>query len=323
MATAENAKLEYEAGQTSVAMTELTSSDNQKFSSSANLFSNRSGFAPVVRANGMLTGGAVSPNASADDVDVAAGTCNLNGVVAAVSGATVSIQRPLSDVAQVFSIVVDATGTYDVVEGVESATQSFSESRGVAGGPPFIAVDEIEVAQVRVNTSSSAVIEATEVFQVVGLHQERADFPLFNVSFNDGEIDFLAAIPAIHTGNVAKKVYASYATPIFGEVTLASDFTPPETTNNVTSTQIYGTTLGSTSSTLGQGSFTAFLDNGVTDALVSLKNENLWFRFFPNKFASSNILAQGKLGISRTFPAGDNIQAACTISANEAAIEVA
>ena len=138
-----------------------------------------------------------------------------------------------------------------------------------------------------------------------------------------GQVIFLAEVPQIHTGSVAKKVYASYATPIFGEVTLASDFTPPETTNNVTSTQIYGTTLGSTSSTLGQGSFTAYLNDGVTDALVTLKNENLWFRFFPNKFASSNILAQGKLGISRTFPAGDNIQAACTISASEAAIEVA
>ena len=133
----------------------------------------------------------------------------------------------------------------------------------------------------------------------------------------------LSAVPANHVGDVGKAVYAAYATPIFGEITLASDFTPPETTNSVTSTQIYGTTLGSTSSTLGQGSFTAFLNDGVTDALVTLKNEVLWFRFFPNKFASANILSQGKLGISRTFPAGDNIQAACTISASEAAIEVA
>ena len=37
---------------------------------------------------------------------------------------------------------------------------------------------------------------------------------------------------------------------------------------------------------------------------------------------SPYILSQGKLGISRTFPAGDNIAAACTISATEAASEV-
>ena len=323
MATAENAKLEYEAGQTSVGQTELTTSDNLTFSSSASLFSNRSGFAPVVRPNGMLTGGAVTSGTASDDVDVAASTVNLNGAVVSVSGDTLTVIRPLSDVAQVFSVIVDNTGAYDIVEGTESGSATFSETRGAAGGPPFIPVDAVEVAQVRVNDSASASIADSEIFSVVGLHTERADFPLFNVNYESGSITFLAEVDAIHTGSVPKKVYASYATPIFGEVTLASDFQPPETTNNVTSTQIYGTTLGSTSSTLGQGSFTAFLNDGVTDALVTLKNENLWFRFFPNKFQSANILSQGKLGISRTFPAGDNIQAACTISASEAAIEVA
>lgn len=323
MATAENAKLEYEAGQTSVAQTELSTSDNEVFTSGASLFSNRSGYAPVVRPNGLLTGGAVTAGTASDTVDVAASSCNLNGAVTSVSADTLTIVRPLTDVAQVFSVVIDSTGAYGIEEGVESGDATFSEVRGAAGGPPYIAVDEIEVAQVRVNTAASAAIDSGEIFAVVGLHTERADFPLFNVAFDSGQVEFLAEVPQIHTGDVAKKVFASYATPIFGEVTLASDFTPPETTNNVTSTQIYGTTLGSTSSTLGQGSFTAYLNDGVTDALVTLKNENLWFRFFPNKFASSNILAQGKLGISRTFPAGDNIQAACTISASEAAIEVA
>jgi len=48
----------------------------------------------------------------------------------------------------------------------------------------------------------------------------------------------------------------------------------------------------------------------------------LWFKFFPDRYASPYILCQGKLGISRTFPAGDSLQAACTISASEAASEV-
>ena len=107
------------------------------------------------------------------------------------------------------------------------------------------------------------------------------------------------------------------------DVALASDFTPPETTHSVNSTPIYGTTLGSSSSTLGQGAFTAYLKDGVTDALVALKNQILWFKFFPDRYASPYILTQGKLGISRTFPAGDAIQAACTISASEAAAEAA
>ena len=106
-------------------------------------------------------------------------------------------------------------------------------------------------------------------------------------------------------------------------MSLASDFVPPETSHSVSSTQIYGTTLGSTSSTLGQGSFTAYLSNGIGDGLVGLKNQTLWFRFYPDRYASSYMLTQGKLGIARTFPAGDNIQAACTISATAAATEVA
>ena len=134
---------------------------------------------------------------------------------------------------------------------------------------------------------------------------------------------FLAANPLIHTGPVTKAVYASYASPIFADVALASDFVPPETSHTVTSTQVYGTTIGSTSSTLNQGTFTAYLQNGVGDPLVSLKNAILWFRFYPDRYAADYILSQGKLGIARTFPAGDQIQATCTISASAAATEVA
>ena len=60
MATAENAKLQYEAGQNAVAMSALTNSgDETTFTSAAALWSGRGGFAPVVRPNGVLTGFAV------------------------------------------------------------------------------------------------------------------------------------------------------------------------------------------------------------------------------------------------------------------------
>jgi hypothetical protein len=90
----------------------------------------------------------------------------------------------------------------------------------------------------------------------------------------------------------------------------------------VTSTQIYGTTLGSTSKSLGQGGFTAYLEDGVTDGLVASKDALLWFRFYPDRYKTPYLLTQGKLGVSRTFPAGDTIKAACTISATKTATEV-
>lgn len=324
MATAENAKLEYEAGQNAVAMSALTDSgDATIFESTATLWSGKSGYAPVVRPNGLLTGGAVTTHATANTLTVAALTCNLAGVVAAVSAATPTITRPATNVSKVCSVTINSSAAVAVVAGTDGATTAFSETRGAAGGPPLIPVGSIEIAQVRVTTSASAALAASEIYSVVGLHVERADFPLFNVDYGSGNVEFLAALPTIHTGVLPKGVYASYASPIFGEVALASDFVPPETSHSVTSTQVYGTTIGSTASSLGQGSFTAYLNSGVSDALVSLKNEKLWFKFYPDRYASPYILCQGKLGIARTFPAGDQIQAACTVSAEAAAQEVA
>lgn len=325
MATAENAKLEYEAGQNAVAMSALTDSgDATVFESNASLWSGRSGYAPVVRPNGLLTGGAVGTASGNNAVSVAALTCNLAGVVTTVAGnSSLSVSRPATNVAKVLSITVNSSGALAVVAGTDGSTTAFSETRGGAGGPPYIPVGSIEIAQVRLTTSAAAPVAASEIFSVVGLHVERADFPLYDVHYDAGTVEFLAALPKIHTGDLPKGVFASYASPIFGEVALASDFVPPETSHSVSSTQVYGTTIGSTSATLGQGSFTAYLTNGVSDPLVQLKNEKLWFRFYPDRYATPYILAQGKLGIARTFPAGDQIQAACTISAETAAVEVA
>lgn len=322
--TAENAKLEYEAGQASVVMSALDNSgDNITFTSDAMLWSGRNGYTPVVRPDGLLTGGAVTPGASANTVAVAALTCNLAGVVTPVAGnAALSITRPATNVAKVLSITVNASGALAVVAGTDGTGTTFTETRGAAGGPAFVPVGSIEIAQVRLTSSTSAVVLAAEVFQVIGLHTERADTPPLTINHDEGSVSFLSALPAIHTGSTTRGVYASYAEPIFGEVALASDFKAPETSHSVTSTQVYGTTMGSTSQSLGQGGFTAYLDDGVSDQLVQLKNETLWFRFYPDRYKAPYVLAQGKLGVARTWPAGDKISAACTISASSPAIEV-
>jgi len=328
MPTAENAKLDYEGGQTSYAMGALTDSgDHLTFSSSATLWSRRTGYAPVIRPNGILTGGVVIPAVTVanDKVDVSALTCNLAGVVTSVAAsvATLTITRPATAVSKVNSITVNSSGAFAVVAGTDGSTTAFSETRAAAGGPPLIPVGSIEVAQVRVISNTAAVITAAQIFQVIGTHRETASYPQYTVNYSEGTITLLAALPLIHTGVVAKAIYASYAAPIFAEIALADAFKAPETTHAVSSTQIYNTTLGSSKATLGQGAFTAYLDDGVTDPLVELKNEYLWFRFYPSRYSSSYLLCQGKLGINRTWPAGDNIQAACTVSATSAALEVA
>ena len=331
MPTAENAKLQYEAGQTSYAISALTDSgDATAFRGSASFWSLRSGFTPVVRPDGLVTGGAVTPAAAAgtDDVDVAALTAYVAGALQTVSAATdEAITRPATAVSKVNSITVTSGGAIAVVAGTDGSTTAFSETRGAAGGPPYIPTTSVEIAQVRVTSDTSAVIAASEIFSVIGSHTERSDYPLWDVDYGDGAsnagVTFTAALPLIHTGDVSKNVYASYADPIFSDVQKTTDFVPPENSHSVSSTQIYGRTLGSTSSTLNQGTFTAYFENGVSDPLVGLKNETLWFKFFPDRTQSDYIIAQGKLGIARTFPAGDSIQAACTISAESVGAEVA
>lgn len=324
MANSENAKLEYEGGQNATAMTALTDSGDSKiFNSGASLWSKRSGFEPVVNPDGLATGGSVDVAVSGSDdvVDVSALTAYVGGALKTVGAQTdVSITRGIStDTHNITSITVTSVGTVVAVSGTDGT--SFTETRGVAGGPPYIAATSIEIAQVRTTSVSSAPIDASEIFQTVGIHQERTDAPIYTIDYLEGKIEFGSALNKIHTGDLPKGVYASYAEPIFTMIQLSDNFVPSETTHSVNSTQIYGTTLGSTSSTLNQATFTAYLNDGITDDLVKVKNEDLWFRFYQDRYKQAHILEQGKLGVNRTFGSSDQVQAACTISTSEAGTE--
>lgn len=406
MPTAKDALLKYEAGQTSVAMSALTDAgDHINFTGSFSPWSRKSGYAPVIRPNGLITGGAVTPSAAStsDAVDVTAATAYIGGaLVTAAASTDEAVARTtagyllltlaaggytnavagdigkvvtggttgdtatlvaynnstrqwlvaqvdggdvfddddeaitiagggtgagsMSGVAvtpgyKINSVVMTSGGVIEVTEGYPGT--SFSDTRGAIGGPPLIAVTSVEMAQVRYTSASSADVDATEIFAVVGVHTERWDYPVYDVDYYTGKITFVDDLPLIHTGGVAKKVYASYASPIFADVSIATDFVPPEDSYSVSSTQVYGRTVGSTSSSLGQGSFMAHLNNGVTDSLVTLEGENLWFKFYPDRYAGPYIMCQGTLGVTRAFPAGDQITASCTINAESAARNVA
>ncbi len=338
MSTAENAKVQYESGQDLVAFVALTDQgDHKDFRSADELWSNRSGYIPDVKPNGLATGCAITPAASEtkEAVDVAAGTAYLAGVLTTITADTdVLAVRPSVKSYKKDSITIASNGSIAVVEGTEG--DSFTTTRGAAGGPPYIPTTSIEIGQVWMSATATAVIDSDEIKQVVGTHCERYDYPSwtvkhFNVSsgvLGYAGVLFDAALPAIHDdgspwSGVPKKVYAQYYEPQFTDISRAVDFVPPETSHSVASKQIYGLTLGSSSSSLNQGSFTAYLTDGISDGLLSLKNDNLFFKFYQNRDNSTPyILTQGILGISRTFPAGDQITAACTISAEESAVEV-
>jgi len=314
--TAENAKLQYEAGQTLVAMATMTDSgDHAIFSGASSPWSNKTGFVPKVIPNGVITGGGITPSVGNDSVEVAALTCYLAGVLTSVGASAKAIVRgAVGDKFSISSITVDSTGALVVIDGTDG--DAFSETRAAIGGPPLIPVGSIEIGQVRTSNDVAAVILASEIFQVAGQHVERYDYPVWDENFADGKVTFASVLPLIHTGTLPKRVYAEFYTPIFADVSLASDFAPPEKSFSSSSSQIYGGTISKTAESLGQGKFTAYLADGITDPLMAQNGQILWFKFLPDRYKTPYMLVQGKLGIARTFPSADSISAACTISAD-------
>jgi len=323
MPTAQNARLDYEAAQTLYAMAALTDSgDHQTFTSAADYWSQKSGYTPDIKPNGVLTGGVISPTAGQNDkVDVTAISLNLNGVVTAVAGASdVAISRGAdANTHRITSITVNAAGSVVAVAG--TAHTAFSETRAASGGPPLIPVDSVEIGQVRATSVSAAVVDETEIRQIPGTHQERANYPSYTADPLTGGLTFAAALPLIHTGPTAKKTFAEVYEPEFAEVVDATAFVAPETTHSISSTQVYKRAIGAVSSSLNQGSFSAMLDDGVTDPLVQLKDEKLFFRFYPDENKSAHLICVGTLGVARTFPADNLIQGNFTINAEYAAEE--
>lgn len=335
MPTAENAGLYMEFGQELQAFVALADSgDHLKFNSGDYLWSQKSGKIPVVRPDGVMNGLTISVPASGgnDKVDVSAGNVYLAGVATSISASVdEAVTRAVAaDTHIINSVVVTAAGAIEVIAGTDST--SFSETRGAAGGPPLITVGSIEIGQVRLSSNSAGVVVASEIFQVVNVHRERFDQPTFQINHSSvtnlvlgaAGIEYDYAPMLNHTGAVPKKVYAQYYTPIFSQLSKVTDFVPAETSHSVSSQQIYGGAIAASAASVGQGSFTAYLETGIDDPLVQNKNENLWFKYLQDVTVTTRyLLTQGKLGINRSNPAGDSIAASCTISPNKASDEVA
>lgn len=320
--SAANAKLQYEAGQDLSAMAAMTDSgDHKTFSTTADLWSGKSGYEPKIYPDGLISGGVVSPGSANDKVAVAALSCYLAGVETAVNAdAAVSVTRPASSPAglkKISSVTINSAGAIAVVAGTDG--EAFVSTRGAAGGPPLIPVGSIEIAQVKLSSSAAAIVAEAEIFQVPGTSQEKYDYPVWDEDPFAGTITFASALPAIHVGSPAtyKGVYAEVYEPIFAELDPVTDFKAPETSHSVSSEQVYGGTVGSSSSSLGQGGFKCYLKDAITDPLIALKNEILFFKHFPDRNKTPYHICQGKLGIVRTWPAGSNIYADCTISATQ------
>lgn len=329
----------YESGQSQQAFAAMTADGtNTTFSLTAKPWSQVPGFTYAIAPYGIATGGAITPAAAlgSNNVDVAALTAYMAGatganantglLTVAAAANTACLRGSSSDACRVNSITVTSAGAVAVVSG--TATTAFSETRGAAGGPPAIPLGSIEIGQVRFTSTTAAVVGSSEIYQVVGTHQERYDYPVWSEDPIRGQITFAAALPVIHgtavgAATASKLVHARVATPLFAEVSRARNWTPAETSNSVSSEAYYDGVMGSFSSSLGQAKFDVALNDGVTDALLSKVGSNLLFKFKPNKNGAPYQITQGVLGVARTFGVSSAATASCTVSASQASVDFA
>lgn len=338
MPNSSNAEILVEGGHTLQEMTTLTDSgDHIAFNSTAELWSAESGFEADVKPNGILNGGKCIPAVSGTNnlVDMAETIAYLAGVKTTVAAATdlACVRATPTDTHIINSITITAAGAFAVVTG--TAGTSFSATRGAAGGPPWIPSGSVEVRQVRFSSSTAAAVTADEIKSTPNLHTEQWDYPVFTKKLARVEdrviglagVDFSSALPQIHSNDAGttvtgKAVYASWNEPDLIEIPDTTDFVPPETSFSTNSKQIYKKTKASTSSSIGGGSFTALHHDGTSGFLIALKGKRLWFKYKQDALKDPYILCNGYLGFGRTFSPSDDVSIACTISPEEAALEV-
>lgn len=325
-------QIRYESGQTAHPFEAMTTEDRRKFSADFFPWSDADGAPLIIAPYGLLTGGTINPVGGSDDaVSVTALTASMagvsssdaDGVVAVGAEAEVAVARgETTNTHRITSITVNSSGEIAAVDG--TAGEAFTEDRGEAGGPPYIPVGSIEIGQVRLTSTTSAPVEASEIFAVPGLHVERADFPVWQTDFARGEITFADALPAIHTGDVSKQVWVRGSTPLFAPIPNTSDWVPAESTFSITSTETYDGPVGSASRSLNQATFTAVMRDGISDAVLAKKGQNIWFEFRPDRDKTiPRQLTQGIFGVSRTFPAGGgNFTASCTVTPRNESVDI-
>jgi hypothetical protein len=264
---------------------------NKKFEGSAERFSGIEGNEPIVYLDGVESGCNISISATANAYDVSAGTFYIKGTSYSLSASTAntSLTRPTVDGnITVNAISVDTSGSLTVTAGSEGTT---STTRGAAGGPPFIPVDEVLLGYITLgftSVSGGLVVTASELDND---SKEYTYLPGYKVIYHDtaeskGLINFDAALNAIHTGSVTRNVYATYYAPLsWVEISDSKDAVTTSDQSTVKS-QAYdddteGTSMGIKS---WSGSFDYYDDKVSATMLRELdETRKRWFRFYPDR----------------------------------------
>jgi len=227
--TTENMQLKIEDGVSQTGPQLMTNSgDNRTFTCGASRFSlcesdeNGLDRRPIVRPDGLRNGCYVEKAASgiADAIDVCQGSLWIAGVLVSVNATTdITVTRPATGSVRIVSVVADSLGNISLLNGTDGS--DFSDTRGVAGGAPYVALGEVELATLKL-FDVSAPIKNREI----SFLPELSSIPGFHLHPYEGEIMFDEELPLIHTGVVSKNIYISYCEPVLSVADMFSIIPP-------------------------------------------------------------------------------------------------
>lgn len=159
----------------------------------------------------------LEPGTSADKISLKACAFfkdNSSTTATVVSAqADLALTRPTSGSSTVVNlIVVDvATKAASVVAGTQGTRVA---TINAAGGYPYVGVDKLVIGAVALDSTASATVLAEEIEYVYygtsRLVQERCDLPGYDILPAEGGVLLQEALPKIHTGGLARVVYASF-----------------------------------------------------------------------------------------------------------------
>jgi hypothetical protein len=323
MAIASKAQIKIEMNRTLMPLAVMTKQTNTDYIyPGVSLWSQYEVASPDIRPNGVASGLNITPTSGTNNsVSISAGTVYLGGVLTTVSEDDAAVTRATTGTHLISSITITSVGAIAVIAGTEST--AFSESRGVAGGPPWIPSGSIEVGQVRLTSATAGVVVLAEIYANINQHREHYDYPGWDV-YSLGNADIAAFIRfyeqpvAIHSDDsgvtqAAKKIYAQVYEPSLIAIGKSSNFVPGEKTWSFSSQSIYDGTVDSESASKTQGTFDVYLNDGITDSFLSVCRDNVCvIKFYPDKTKTAYRLEQGRIGVSRSYPSDGAIMATCT-----------
>jgi hypothetical protein len=328
----------YETDQTAFDTEAMTDSgDNQTYNSTKQILSNFTDSdgvgdrSPVVRPDGVITGGTIAAGTTANTVNVSVITCFLAGTwydtdngdtnsVAATTGLEIT-RGTAGNPYKKDSITVSSAGAIAYVEG--SPGTQYSTTRGASGGAPYVPVGSFEVGQLWYSSETSAVLTSDNIKQT-GSYVETA-YPLPEIEFirvsnnalGYAGVKFPTAQPESHTGDVTRSVYISGYTPTFTLLTNARNVNMPQDTTTGATETFYDGTKSSVSFGRGDGSFEFAVNDGVTDAIFGYIKKEIWYKHYPDKAKTPYLIARGYLGATNDFPADGVLVGSGTIVATD------